>query len=1045
MALEKQIIPLNLAVPANQKADSNSLAPGTPTSVKNVRYRKANRIDKRTGHTTLTMTDTDSNSLTNCNAIIGTDTNLILHANEYIYDYVEQLDRWRKRGLYLPCETTIKSIDESSDPTFLCDSVLVGGYLYYAYSVETELSGTFSDIYLVVVDQTTNQVVSGPTRINDNPTTEDANTPIERTFFKLLEFNSTPYVFYSDNNNAQVFGKILGPSYTNYLDAEATLINQLEYNANIYINNFDVLNWADTRIVVAVCYDLTTDVVRIRYFDSTLTELTGSYAVRDITSMPCDGHIHLIASSSADRFFVLSSKTESNSNVYYAIVNADGSLDTSATALTMNVNTTIHGSPSIHSGFNAYGLSYNSKDGIWIHSIQDLPVSGYYEYDFTTYQLHLANDGTLSDNYNSGGTPNEDFKEYWDIVPVSNVITYNSRRYQVWHRTVENDSSHLLITMVSGRPYIVAQFLYGRSLDRVNSFEPFRNCNRNFNQISSGVYEFCTISKDSASQVSGLVSIQFDLTQIEFTGVPYGKSVLIAGTNLHCFDGHYVREHGFFHRPKAPDLTQGAQGATAIADGTYSVLFVYEYTDRNGLLHRSAPGPATSITVSGGSGQAKITARINPYSITNLEFDDTDTTTKLVKVIPYRTADGGSIYYREAYYDNIGFSFATQDPSAYNNDPDAYTIAIDLILPEANLTTQPVLYTDSGEIPPAPIPPVKYLTTWNKRIIAAGTPRDESVYYSKVNQTNLIPEFTETLSIGVQELPGQTTGIIGFADKLILSKRGRLYYSYGEGPDNTGQGGDFARFEQILGVSGAVNGKSMAVNKEGLYYKSDKGVFVLSGGLATEHGGALYEDEADTTIIKTISPITSETIRMLTSGGIIEHDTFFGTWSTQTGLTPVDAAIYDNDFYLLASDNVVYKEDRSVFKDGSDSYAMYIETGWISLGQITGYQRLYRILFKATYKSVHTLRISIAYDYGGYSDAVDLDPADAIDTDVYRFIIHVRKQKCQAFRLRFQEIITDGTAGTHESLQFNFIGCQVGIKRGLPKIKQAQRVGMTSF
>lgn len=1042
MALEKQLVPLNIAVSANQKVDPQSLQPGTPTLVKNVKYQKANRIDKRYGYSTITMTDTDSTAITGCTGIIGTDNNLVLQAGDNLYDYAETLDRWRKRGIYIPCETTIKSINESSEPIYSCDSVYVGGYIYYAYIVETQNQGVRGNIYFLVVDATTNQVVSGPTLVND-PANGTADTPMQGPSVKLLEFNGAPYLFYSEYNSDQIYGRVCGPSYTDYMNTEITLVTDLAGQPPYYLNRISLLNWNDTRIIMA--YPTYTDTVQIRYYNSSLTELTGSYALKSLTTMPCDSHVEIAISSGGNKFFVISSKTESNSNVYYAIINSDGTTDTAATSLTINADTTYFGSPSTHVYISAQPHSYNSKNGVLVYMPLDNNPGAIYNLDWSTYTLHLAEDGTLSDRYNGGGTANTDFNNYWDFIPVSKEITFNSRVYQIWQRTVADDSCMYLATIINSRPHIISQILYGRSLDS-NAWLPWRRGRRNLNTISTGVFEFCSISKDSSSQVSGIVSLRFDFTNTEelFTGVPYGRSMLIAGTNLHSYDGHYLRELGFFFRPKAPTLTQGAQGSTAIADGTYSVLFVFEYTDRNGLLHRSAPGPATSITVSSGSGQAKITCKISTYSITNLTQTDY-TTIPLVKVIPYRTAAGGSIYYREAYFDNVGLTFSIQDPDAYDNDPDLMYLTIDLILPDSSLTTQPVLYTDSGEIPPAPIPPVKYITTWNKRIICGGTARDESIFYSKTAQTNLAPEFTETFSIGIQELAGKTTGIVGFSDKLILAKRGRFYYSYGEGPDSTGQGGDFALFEQILGVSGAVNGKSMAVNKEGLYYKSDKGVFVLNGGLATEHIGAMYEDEADTTIIKTISPLTSETLRMLTGSGIIEHDTFFNTWSLQTGLTPVDAAIYDNNFYLLDNNDDIYKEDRTVFKDGSASYGMYIETGWISLASIIGFQRLYEVFIKATYKSTHTLKVSIAYDFGSYVDNVTLDPADAIDDDVYRFSIYPSTQKCQSFRLKFEEVITDGTAGTHESLQFNFIGVKVGIKKGMPRLKPAQKVGVTAI
>ena len=152
-------------------------------------------------------------------------------------------------------------------------------------------------------------------------------------------------------------------------------------------------------------------------------------------------------------------------------------------------------------------------------------------------------------------------------------------------------------------------------------------------------------------------------------------------------------------------------------------------------------------------------------------------------------------------------------------------------------------------------------------------------------------------------------------------------------------------------------------------------------------------------------------------------------------------ASHDGTMYFLDDSDQVWKTSASSFKDGSTAYGVSLETGWMSLAGVSGFQRLYSLYIDLSYKSEHTLRVSIAYDYGSYTDTVDFDPDDATDDDVYRLEVYSSIQKCTAFRVKIEEIITDGTAGTHESFQIHFATAKVGIKSGTAKLKPAQRVG----
>lgn len=981
--LEKQIVPINIAQSPNQKIDPNTLSPGVLTSLKNAHYQKQNRIDKRYGHDQLTMQDRDSNTLTDIKGIIGTKKELIAWVGDSIYAYVPDDDVWIEKGDYIPAEF---SVPFSLEYTGSIDNYDIG-YGNSEIYVATRIQG--GDLFLHVLELD-GSVKAGPFTVASG----SYNSP------RFLTFNSGVYLFYREDGATNLFGRRIGPSYTNYLDTEQALVTDCK-NLD---QGFSVLNYNDTRIVLGYIDNSPDTTHYLRYYDSTLTELTGTYAVNTITGWTTGAvQIHLELSSSGSNIFVTHFDAF---NVEFAVVDSTNSTTTTPTGVSITVG-----------NIATYPLNDGTNDGIQLFA-----ASTY----LSTFQEGLVDQAHIADN----GTVTAQDPYGFNLANQGRPFQYDSKWFHFMgsgYLNTEDGRSYNVNTGLDDGPHFSGVFLWG--------FASFNVFWQNVNVInpSSGVFYTLVATSETSTNDLGCVLVKIDFTSEKlFTGVQYGNAVVIAGSNLMHYDGQVVRELGFLQAPITPDLT-GAISGGSIVDGTYSIVTVFEYLDANGLLHRSSPSTAASVTITGSGGSGQITVSVPGLHITNINKNSGQI--NQVKVAIYRTTTG-SVYYREAD------TSANELISSYSPQ----NLSLVLRTSNSQLETREILYTNSGEVEPGVLPPFTYITTWQKRLWAAGSFKDEAVYYSKEFEENLAPEMSAAFKIITQEIPGSTTGIKGFSDKIVLAKKGRLHYSYGDGPNALGEGGTFAKFEEIIGVSGVVNGKSMVETRNGIWFKSEKGIYLLDQGLNVTYAGAVFEDEQDTAILKAVAPTDSDTLRFLTGSGVIEFNTFFRAWSLQTGITPLDAAIADDDYYILDSSNQVWKENRTVYKDGSTSYGLFMESGWTSLAGIAGFQRFYRFYLKCTYKSVHTLKVSLAYDFSSsYRDSVTFDPADAIDTDVYRFTVFPSLQKCESFRFKIEEIITDGTAGTHESFQLNFIGIQVGAKRGLPKLKDAQKVGVTTI
>jgi len=1017
MALNKQNIPLNLAQLPNQKADPKSLSPGTPTSITNARFQKAGRIDKRYGYSQLTMTDRDATAITGFKKIIGTPDYLLGWAGNEIYSYDSDGDHWESRGPYFAAETTVKGITGvGQSPQSLID----GDYTYYVYNMAqddaSEQQG--GNIGLTVVATDTGQVIAGPVVIAElmiNP--------------KIIKFNSKIFcTFFSQVAPNIIKGVQIDSTQADWTGTEVTIVSDWEdesAGSTDSYHDYDIYAWADTRLIIAYTDDTTNTTLNIRYFDDTLTALTGAYALRQVTSMGVTriNDVSIIPSSSGDRFFVLGINRDSRAGSAFCIINADGTQNTAATALSITDFS--------YDITKVYGEAYNNgaADGIkfWV---SDCSV------DDTDYWIGQVRVHTITD----AGSQSNGSQNMNGIALLAPPFTYDSQTYFIAY-TGQPNYTLSLVTYDSDGYYTVASLFWGRGrmAGTENTVSPYWRrggwTKGTVTNPATGVYEVAVAIKDTSSGRLRIVSVEFDfLSDNLFRGVQYADSVYIAGSNPLLFDGASLMEPGFFQAPN-PVISTSVSNAGNLADGTYSMILVFEYVTKGGFIIRSAPSNPFSITVSGQGGFGSISFDYVNLGQSNL--NRSTTSNNQVYIYPYITEAGGEIYYQAKVS-------TTSSKSSVVNSWTLGTASTAIVYNV--LTTGPILYTDSGEVQSTPIPPLKFVTAWNNRLWFGGDPENAYIYYSKTNQNKIAAEFSEGLTIGLQELPTDVTSIKGFQDKLVVTTRESIFYTFGEGPNNLGAGGDFAELEQVLGVSGAINSDSLVVTTQGLWYHSDKGVYILNQGLQPEYAGASFEDEIGATVVNSLARVDSDTAIFSTGTQLVELDYFFSIWSKTTGITPQSTQIYNRLVYILDDSDQVWVQDDTVYKDGTTSYEMGVETGWISMSGITGYQRLYRVFFVCEYKSVHTLKISLAYDYSStYLDEVTFDPADAVDDDTYRFQVLASKQKCQSLRIKIEEVIADGTAGTHESLQINYLAIQVGTKRGLPKIKDAQKVGVTNI
>jgi hypothetical protein len=149
-------------------------------------------------------------------------------------------------------------------------------------------------------------------------------------------------------------------------------------------------------------------------------------------------------------------------------------------------------------------------------------------------------------------------------------------------------------------------------------------------------------------------------------------------------------------------------------------------------------------------------------------------------------------------------------------------------------------------------------------------------------------------------------------------------------------------------------------------------------------------------------------------------------WSVSTNQTSVDAETYKNTVSIIKS-NKIFSESESVFKDGTSFYVMKFISPWLKVNLVQGYVRAYQLWIIGDYKSAHTLKCKVYFDY---DDTVFEEYSlvyNSSSSPQYQFQISLPRQKVESMKF---EIFDADHAGTGESYDLSNIQIELGIKAG---------------
>lgn len=519
----------------------------------------------------------------------------------------------------------------------------------------------------------------------------------------------------------------------------------------------------------------------------------------------------------------------------------------------------------------------------------------------------------------------------------------------------------------------------------------------------------------------------------ELDTVQYGEDLFLPGACPSMYDGGTVFEAGFHYYPELTSVTKVVGGGTLSA-GTYGVLAVYEWTDRNGRVHRSAPSVAMSVTVSAND---RIDVVIPTLRLTD-RTDQTGQTQNPVRIVIYRTVANGTLYYHD-----IGDSFS----DAYNVTT-ANSVTVRLSQSDTSIATERLVYTTGGGVEAEAFPACGAVCRYQNRLFMADAIDRRVIWYTDELDTDYVASITsETYRLFVPPELGDVTGVASFNDRLIPFGTKRLGLMYGSGPNRAGLQNQYSDIQIIAGSTGLPDGfqTSIAVLPDGIwFYSTQKTLRFLNANFALDIDQELqglsgiavrgFFTGTLTYCRAVLFPSTTKIGFALSSGDFLVYDFERRFWGSYTNISAGGGiAAIDDLWFIAASGDTTPRKfsavgdfDNTAFESG------VIETGWIDLAGQQGYQRLYEVMVLAQCMTTgYQLKLEVGYDYStSYSETVLFTGT----AGVFQPRLRVATQKCEAVRFRLTTLNPESiVAEPGETFRLTSFAVRVGVKGTLAK------------
>jgi hypothetical protein len=406
-----------------------------------------------------------------------------------------------------------------------------------------------------------------------------------------------------------------------------------------------------------------------------------------------------------------------------------------------------------------------------------------------------------------------------------------------------------------------------------------------------------------------------------------------------------------------------------------------------------------------------------------------------VKQVLYRTTDNGATFFKVSSLDNdptkVNQSFFDQ---SYDN----------LILANGSV------YTTGGTVSDFPAPPCSTMANYDNRIFLRDDTNRGQVWLSKQVVPGQPVEFSNVPAFifNVDPAGGDVTALSRLEDKLIFWKSNNILPIVGTGPADNGLNSSLTPPLLLPVDGGCSEPKSIVTVPTGQVFKSPKGIFLYTRKNETTYLGVEVESFNGNRVTSAyLAPGTTQIRLGLDNGQTLMHDYLYNQWGLFTNYDSIANVLFGGVQTFLGSDGWIRQETPGVFNDAGSYISQYIETGWLAVAGVQGFQRAYWFVLLGNFLSDHVMNIGIAYNYiqafdqfpiqatqlggdvWGRSDQWGTDPVFGGSAGIYQWRVFFSQQKTESFKLFFRDTQIPGDMAG-EGYSLSGLNIEIAGKKG---------------
>lgn len=579
------------------------------------------------------------------------------------------------------------------------------------------------------------------------------------------------------------------------------------------------------------------------------------------------------------------------------------------------------------------------------------------------------------------------------------------------------------------------------------------------------------------SQTSS-VGIITDLTTdlATATHIPGNWGSVVTGAAPSAYDGSRAGDLQF---PAPPSIIAVASAAGPVPAGTYSYVAVCRFTDASGRAMRSETSDLVTINR---TTAATYTVTVHsPLVLSrsdsmNVYTNEVSTFDKLVVEL-YRTTSNGKVYYLVST--SPVWTFASGSPVNAFGAAGLFTAVFTDTVLDADLATRQKCYRNPGvagtSLQREPAPASVHGCVHKDRLFLAHADGNR-IFSSSFAVDGEGAWFSPAFQVQVPGGQGRVVALASMDNRLVVLRERGIFVVDGDGPpENGGNGTEFSPPQQVSSL-GCTDSQSVVTTDAGVYFRSHRGIELLTRKLSVEPVGDAVLDFTDAYPVVKWSVYDQENDRVMfcltdfrsytgdsgTTATVLCWDQSYKCWSElryfSVGRGLAGGAVYAPEYACSAQLDIYGNSNKySVFgvdyqyyicqfvsQLGTD-FGNYVPTKWQGAwrfnGGPDGRQRIYDWQVIGKSHTPCTVTMSLDYDF---SDATpqtrvftdtEVTSVPGGNTEARRLVIQPKEQASESMRLTIQDTApTVGAVGTGRGWSFYGIALEGGPKAGVTKI-----------